>query len=89
MLTASDLPDDIAALKALLLASERRVHERDDQVAGLEVQLNTLAAEIEPLKLWIDKLRRMQFGRRSEKLDHQIEQLELQLEYLQADEGDT
>ncbi len=89
MLTAADLPDDIAALKALLLASERRVQERDDQVAGLEAQLNTRAAEIEHLKLWIAKLRRMQFGRKSEKLDHQIEQLELQLEDLQADEGEV
>jgi transposase len=62
------------------LASERRVQECDDQVAGLEAQLNTRAAEVEHLKLWIAKLRRMQFGRKSEKLDHQIEQLELQLE---------
>ncbi len=89
MLTAADLPDDIDALKALLLASERRVQERDDRVAGLEAQLNTRAAEIEHLKLWIAKLRRMQFGRKSEKLDHQIEQLELQLEDLQADEGEV
>src|SRR5471030_1950452 len=55
MLTAADLPDDIAALKALLLASERRVQERDDQVAGLEAQLNTRAAEIEHLKLRIPR----------------------------------
>lgn len=89
MLTAADLPDDIAALKALLLASERRVQERDDHVAGLEAQLNTRTAEIEHLKLWIAKLRRMQFGRKSEKLDHQIEQLELQLEDLQADEPEA
>ena len=37
----------------------------------------------------IAKLRRMQFGRKSEKLDHQIEQLELQLEDLQADEAEA
>lgn len=89
MLNAADLPNDIEALKALLLASERRVQERDDQVAGLEAQLNTRVAEIEHLKLWIAKLRRMQFGRKSEKLDHQVEQLELQLEDLQADEGEA
>jgi DNA repair exonuclease SbcCD ATPase subunit len=41
------------------------------------------------LKLQIVKLRRMQFGRKSEKLDHQIEQLELQLEDLQADEAEA
>jgi transposase len=56
---------------------------------GLQAQLNTRAAEIEHLKLWIAKLRRMQFGRKSEKLDHQIEQLELQLEDLQADDAEA
>jgi hypothetical protein len=44
MLNAADLPNDVAALKALLLASERRVQERDDQLAGLTAQLNTRSA---------------------------------------------
>ncbi|HEX7636459.1 MAG TPA: tyrosine-type recombinase/integrase [Noviherbaspirillum sp.] len=52
-------------------------------------QLPTGAAEIEHLKLRIAKLRRMQFGRKSEKLDRQLEQLEPRLEDLQADEGQT
>ena len=89
MLNHADLPDDIDALKALLLASERRVQERDERFAGLEAQLNTRAAEIAHLKLQIARLRRMQFGRKSEKLDHQIEQLELQLEDLQADDAEA
>jgi hypothetical protein len=38
------------------------------------------------LKLLIAKLRRMQFGRSSENLDRQIEQLELRLEELQTAE---
>ncbi|MDR6499014.1 TolA-binding protein [Burkholderia ambifaria] len=78
--TSSTLPDDIDALKALLL-------ERDAQIADLRQQLSSRALEIEHLKLTIAKLRRMQFGRKSEKLDRQIEQLELRLEDLQADEG--
>ena len=82
MLSLADLPNDIAALKALLLA-------QDEVVEGLREQLNTRAVEIEHLKLQIAKLRRMQFGRKSEKLDHQIEQLELQLEDLQADEAEA
>ena len=82
MLNLADLPNDIDALKALLLSQQRIV-------AGLTEQLNTRAVEIEHLKLQIAKLRRMQFGRKSEKLDHQIEQLELQLEDLQADEGEA
>ena len=34
MLTAAELPNDIDALKALLLA-------RDEQIVGLQAQLNT------------------------------------------------
>ncbi|MGH8702178.1 MAG: IS66 family transposase [Burkholderiales bacterium] len=41
-------------------------------------------AEIERLKLIIAKLKRLQFGRRSEKRDREIEQLELWLEELQV-----
>lgn len=96
MLSSTDLPNDIDALKALLLASERLVRERDatiatqgDALLNMQAQLTTRAAEIEHLKLQIAKLRRMQFGRKSEKLDHQIEQLELQLEDLQADDAEA
>ena len=82
MLSAADLPNDIEALKAMLML-------RDEQITGLKAQVRTGTAEIEHLKLMIAKLRRMQFGRKSEKLDHQIEQLELQLEDLQADEAEA
>jgi len=71
--TSTTLPDDIDALKAM--------------VAELRQQLSSRTLEIEHLKLTIAKLRRMQFGRKSEKLDRQIEQLELRLEDLQADAG--
>jgi transposase len=56
-------------------------------VRALQESLVSRTVEIEQLKLLIAKLRRMQFGRKSEKLDRQIEQLELKLEDLQADEG--
>lgn len=79
MINAADLPDDIAALKAMLLASQART-------AHLEAELSTRTAEIEHLKLVLAKLKRMQFGRSSEKLDRQIEQLELKLEDLEAEE---
>jgi transposase len=42
---------------------------------------------IEQLKAQIAKLRRMQFGKSSEKIDHEIAQLELQLDELHEDEG--
>ena len=47
-------------------------------------QLVSHRSEIEHLKLLIAKLRRMQFGRKSEKLERQIEQLELKLEELET-----
>jgi hypothetical protein len=68
------LPDldalDMEALKALVLAQQSALDSR--------------AAEIENLKLLILKLKRMHFGPRSEKFSHDIEQLELRLEDLEA-----
>jgi transposase len=86
-LTATALPDDINALKAIVLAHALMVQERDARVADLQERLSSRETEIEHLKLMLAKLRRMQFGRKSEKLERQIEQLELRLEDLQADEG--
>src|SRR5712692_9916669 len=72
------LPDlhqlDPTALKALILSQHEQLLSRD--------------AEIEHLKLMIAKLGRMQFGRKSEKLDRQIEQLELRLDELQATQAE-
>src|SRR3984885_6795647 len=73
------LPDlnqlDPTALKALILSQHEQLLSRDN--------------EIEHLKLLIAKLRRMQFGRKSEKLDRQIEQLELRLDELQATQAEN
>lgn len=80
MPNAAALPDDIDALKGLVLAGEALVAE-------LRSQLLTRALEIDRLKLQIAWLRRMQFGRKSERLDGQIEQLECELEELQTDEA--
>jgi len=87
MTTANKYPDDIEALKALLLERDARIGHLQDVVESQKAATATDKAEIEHLKLLIAKLRRMQFGRRSEKLDRQIEQLELRLEELEADEG--
>src|SRR5271169_888490 len=65
------------ALRAFAVAcqSELAAATAELQAAKLAVQLRTL--EIEKLKFQIAKLRRMQFGRSSERLTRQIEQLEL------------
>jgi len=87
MLNAADLPNDIEALKAMLLARDAALLASEAKVAHLNAELSTRTAEIEHLKLVLAKLKRMQFGRSSEKLDQQIEQLELQLEDLEAEEA--
>ncbi len=78
---APTLPDlntlDREALQALVIA------EHEARIATHE-RLLSREHEIEHLKLLIAKLRRMQFGRRSEKVERQIEQLELRLEDLEA-----
>jgi hypothetical protein len=80
-MVATALPDldqlDIEALKALVVVQSER--------------LDSHAQQIEHLKLVIDKLRRMMFGSKSETV--QLEQLELQLEETEtaqaADEAST
>jgi transposase len=76
-LATAELPTDPAELRAFALACQREL-----KAAELGVQFKTL--EIEKLKFQIAKLRRMQFGRSSERINRQIEQLELQLEDLEA-----
>jgi len=56
--------------------------EHQERIATQQ-QLRQRDREIETLKLLLSQLRRMQFGRKSEKLERQIEQLELRLEDLQ------
>jgi len=55
-----------------------------DNTALLKAMVGAQQAEIEHLKFIIAKLRRMQFGRRSEQMDETITQLELSLEELEC-----
>ena len=55
-----------------------------DDPALLKAMVSAQWAEIEHLKLTIAKLRRMQFGRSSERMDETIDQLELTLEDLEV-----
>jgi transposase len=68
MLDAAELPDDIAALKAMLIAAEVRDQRKDERIAQLE-------------KL-VAAFRQAAFGRRSEKSDP--DQFELALEDLET-----
>ena len=74
------LPDDIDQLKHLLTESRQAL-------AAAHEQLRSRDRQIEALKLQITKLKRLRFGRSSERLDAEIAQLELALGELQAAGG--
>src|SRR5438309_458111 len=83
-LALDQLPDDVATLKRLLIERDAEVVQR---LAELEVQrVEVLSAQllIEKLKLQIARLRRIQFGRRSEQHDARVVQLELIVEELET-----
>ncbi len=79
-----DLPDDIEALKAALVVErERRVLAEAD-AAVAQARLSADQALIAHLKLQIEKMRRELFGPRSERMARLLDQMELQLEELEA-----
>jgi len=73
-ITPDNLPDDLAALKRIIAAMAQD---------GLTAQ-----AEIARLKFQLARYRRAEFGRSSEKLAREAEQLELALEALETDQAE-
>ncbi len=67
MLRHADLPEDVNALRAIVLEQARKIDTR-----------KAAQAEVERLRAIIEALHRHQFGRRSEQLD--TDQLQLGLE---------
>ncbi|MCL4761234.1 MAG: IS66 family transposase [Burkholderiales bacterium] len=85
------LPDDIETLKRLLIARDAEVEQQRIELEAKHGELEAQRAEvvlarlmIEKLKLEIARLRRIQFGRRSERHDDRVTQLELIVEELET-----
>jgi transposase len=72
---------------AQLIDKNELIAAKDEQLVAKDAQLLSHCVEIEALKLEILKLRRLQFGQKSEKRAYQIEQLELRLEEFEATEA--
>src|SRR3712207_9002014 len=70
-LDPASLPDDVEALRAIVLAQHAELIGQRELIARLRLQLA--------------RLRRMQFGRSSERLAQEADQLELALEELETD----
>ena len=75
--TTDSLPDDIELLKQL-------VRTREAELARARAEASGAEALITHLRLTIAKMRRELFGQRSERKAHLLDQMELQLEELEA-----
>jgi transposase len=81
----ADLPTDIEALHQIIQAQAAKAEAREAELVAVKAGLMAKALEVEKLKLQIARLRRLQFGRSSEKIARTIEQLELRLEELETE----
>ena len=102
MIRAMESGDDIASLKAALAAMTARAiaaeadaatakaaaADAQADAAYAKARLTTTSVLIESLKLEIARLRREAFGQTSERGARLIDQLEFQLEDLQADRAE-
>jgi transposase len=75
-------PDEIDALKAALAAERTARQQAEARASGAE-------AMVAHLKLLIAKMKRDRFGQSSERAQHLLDQMELQLEELEADAAEN
>jgi transposase len=85
MSAAESLPSDLAAAHAMILAERSARIEAEALAARAAAVSSGTEALIARLKLEIEKLRRELYGSRSERKARLLEQMELQLEDLEAD----
>jgi transposase len=92
---------DPEALRTLVVVQARELARKDEQLAHKEAELarkdaelaardkalSTREQQIEHLKLIIEKMQRSMFGAKSEKLERNVSQLQLQLEELESDQA--
>jgi transposase len=84
--TAEPLPDDIDALKALIVAQRAALRQAEARAATAENEARARGLEIEKLRHMIARLRHERFGQSSERRAL-LDQLELQLFELEEDEA--
>ncbi|BAE49208.1 Transposase and inactivated derivative [Paramagnetospirillum magneticum AMB-1] len=76
------LPTDIVALQAIIATQA-------DALAAAQAGLMSKTLEVEKLRIELARLRRMQFGRSSEKISRAADQLELMLEDVESSAADV
>src|SRR3954453_13355840 len=78
-LAIQPLPEDPDALRRLASDLQAELARKDIEITARDAEIYAKTLHIEKLKAQLAVLRRARFGRSSEKLDRDIEQLELVL----------
>jgi transposase len=95
MIDAADLPDDVAALKAMLIAAQVRELAKDVAIVSKDEHIARKDERIERLEKLVAAFKQAAFGRKSEKTDPDqfdlaLEDLETAMAVIHAeDEADT
>src|SRR5215831_7814239 len=84
MSATDSLPDDVGTLKQLLLARDAELAHARAEVASARAEASSAEALITHMRLEIEKLKRDLFGTRNERKARLVDQMELQLEELEA-----
>src|SRR6056297_2079572 len=74
---AENLPDDPAELRAMIAALQAENARIEAENAKMSVALRVHDQLVQSLRLRIAKLQKLAFGKSSEKIEREIEQLEL------------
>jgi transposase len=84
MSTNDSLPDDVETLRRLLQARDAELAQARAEAASARAEASSAEALITHLRLEIEKLKRDMFGPRNERKERLLDQMELQLEDLEA-----
>ena len=88
-LASTPLPDDPEALRGFAESLQAELARKDIEITARDAEIHAKTLHIEKLKMQLAVLRRARFGRSSEKLDRDIEQLELLIGELEEDAAET
>jgi transposase len=88
-LASTPLPSDPAALRALAAGLQAELARKELEIAANAAEIHAKTLHIEKLKVELAVLRRARFGRSSEKLEGEIEQLELLIGELETDQAEA
>src|SRR5580765_7140195 len=84
-LASEPLPANLSALRIFAADLQAELARKDIEIAANAAEIHAKTLHIEKLKMQLAVLRRARFGRSSEKLNRDIEQLELLIGALEQD----